>query len=373
MKGYRKVIFYFLVIFLTGFYFLYNAIFTSDIRDFHFSAQKRKIPQTYILKIPWILNNSFCEIIDNNSNVIYILPWNFCLITPQGFLGATKDRLSFLNNNGDELWVKKLNIHHDLFYDSVLKVFTVPINSFVPYKDGQKKIDEIIQINTSGKIIFSWIADDNLEELEFSFSKKFDLYFVKSKNFFESTYINGASTIPNNPLAINNSAFKTGNILVSLNKVGLFIIDPKSSKIVWTFKYHHLGDGQIHAARFQEDGTILFFLNKSIGDGYSQIVKIRPDTEKVVWSYHSERPTDFDSKICGSVQNTGFGTTLVTHMTSGGRAFELDHDGKVIWNWVNYHSNSGVEPLPIYRLERFDPMLLKNMPFIEHFRNKMNK
>lgn len=335
--------------------------------------QETSLPRTLILKIPWIVNNSFCEVIDEHSNLLYVFPWNFCLITKEGFLGATKDQLTFLNNRGEKVWTQPLNMHHDLFFDPNLKIFTIPVNAFEPYRESQRKIDDIVQLTIDGKMVFRWSASAHITDLELVFAKKFDLYFVKSKNFYETTYINGASTIPANPLAVKNKSFQAGNILVSLNKVGLFILDPKSSKIVWTFKYDHLGTGQIHAARFQENGTILFFLNKTKHHGFSQIVQIRPDTGQVVWAYNAKKPMEFYSEICGSIQHTILGTTLVTHISDGGRAFELDEAGRVVWHWANRTANGELSPLPIYRLERFNTEILKNMPFIEHFRVKIKR
>jgi outer membrane protein assembly factor BamB len=356
MKDHKRfVIYLFLILFGAAVLFIWGR-------------QKSNRSKTLILKIPWIVNNSFCEVINNDSKLLYVFPWNFCLITSEGFLGAIKDRLTFLNNKGEEVWVKNLNIHHDLFYDRNLRKFTIPVNEFVAYKNSRLKIDKIVQLDLNGNIIFDWNASAHLKDLEESFGANFSVYFVKSKNFYETTYINGAAAIPNSPLAIKNDAFRAGNILVSLNKVGLFILNPYSSKIVWTFKYAHLGAGQIHAARFQENGTILFFLNKSNRSGYSQIIQIRPDTGKVVWTYNAENPMEFYSEICGSIHSTDSGSILVTHISNGGRAFELNQDGKVVWHWTNHTANGSVEPLPIYRLERFNSELLERMPFVEHFR-----
>ncbi len=356
MKEHKKFVFYFFL------------LLVAVLLLFTWSWQKSRLPQTFILKIPWTVNNSFCEVIDNNSKLLYVFPWNFCLITPEGILGATKDRVTFLNNRGEEAWVQPFNMHHDLFYDRNSKKFTIPVNEFLNYKNSHLKIDKIVQLDLDGKVTFSWNAGAHLKELEEAFAKKFTVYFVKSKNFYETTYINGASTIPNSPLAIKDDAFRAGNILISLNKVGLFILNPTTSKIIWTFKYAHLGTGQIHAARFQENGTILFFLNKSRRFGYSQIIQIRPDTGRVVWTHNAERPMEFYSEICGSIQSTDSGSILVTHISKGGRAFELNQDGKVVWHWANHKANGGAEPLPTYRLERLNSDILKSMPFVEHFR-----
>lgn len=366
MKGYKRAALYFPLLLL----FIYLSAkggLPQSFKNLFVDLETRKASHSYFLKIPWIVDNSFCEVIDENSNVLYTFPWSFCLITPEGFLGAVKGRLTFLNNSGVESWVRPLNMHHDLFYDPDLKIFTIPINSFEDYRGSKLKTDDIVQLDLSGKSVFRWSANQNLKELADSFSRAFKVYFVESKKFYEFTYINGASTIPESPLAIKNKIFRAGNILVSLNKIGLFILDPVNSKIVWTFRYDHLGSGQIHAARFQKDGTILFFLNRSTRYGYSQVVKIRPDTKEVVWAYSSNSPMEFYSEICGSVQSTDFGTILVTHMSRGGRAFELNQEGKVIWSWVNNRRQGAAEPLPIYRLERLEGKIFERMVFARHF------
>lgn len=333
-----------------------------DKIKYFFSPDKVTNTQNFFyLKNSWLDGNG-CEILDSNFQAIYTFPWDFCIITPEGFLGHKNKAIDYFSYDNKHTWSHDLYLHHDIDYKS--EIFTFP-DKIVIKENGQSiKVDRISQIHQTGKILFQWSANDHLTEIENLFTKKLKLRYILSEDYFEYTYINSVAQIGQNDRASSSHIFQPNHILISLNLLGLIILDPLSNRIVWSYDYAKIGHGQIHSARVLKNGNILFFLNESLKDGFSQIVELNPLNKNIVWSFRYEKPFSFFTKQFGSVIPSNDTVFLVTHTTSGSAAFEVNK----MTNTLLWEKKWDTTDL-IYRVGKIPSHYIHNKPFYKIFKN----
>ncbi len=318
----------------------------------------------FLLKISWI-DSGNCEILRDNFQTIFVLPWDFCKITDSGFLGYSNNRVEYFSNDNKYSWNYTFLLHHDIDYNA--SIFTFPEKRIVSRAGKLIKIDNVIQIHKNGEILYHWSSNKHLREVEDIFKKKIKLHFVPTEKYYEYTYINGASRVGSVDKYKNSMIFKPDNILISLNMIGFIIIDPTTDTIVWKYDYSKLGSGQIHSPRFLQNGHILFFLNESKHEGFSKIIEMDPLTNAVVWSYRKEQPFVLYNKQFGSVIPVNDNTFLVTHTSHGGQAFELDRlTNTILWEWKS--EKIGKLDRLVYRIEKVPRDYIMNKPFFSIYK-----
>jgi hypothetical protein len=126
-------------------------------------------------------------------------------------------------------------------------------------------------------------------------------------------------------------AFAAGNVLLCVRQLdAVVVLDLDEGDLEW---------GEFspwkrqHQATVLESGNIMLFDNSGNG-GFSRILEFDPRTLEIAWSYAGQDPADFYSKTCGSNQRLPNGNTLITE-SDYGRAFEVTHDGSVVWEFIN--------------------------------------
>lgn len=132
--------------------------------------------------------------------------------------------------------------------------------------------------------------------------------------------------------------FEAGDVLISMRNLNLlFVFDPDSLKIKW----HQTGPWlRQHDPDFLPDGTIAVYNNRrdhtqtGAALGGSDIMVVNPATgqTRVVYEGSADRP--FYSAVMGMQQYLPNGNFLITE-TKGGRAFEVDKGGEIVWEYVN--------------------------------------
>lgn len=231
--------------------------------------------------------------------------------------------------SGDLLWeVEKIPgrlPHHDLIVLSNGNVLTAWIQ-----EENIEAGDELIEFGPDGKIVWRWDSTP--------FSKTVS---AGKTLFLESpTHVNSIHEIVANRWHdAGDERFKPGNILVSARTLGtIFIVDKDSGEVVWDFA--ETLDGQHEALMIPvghpHAGEILVFnngLRESLepdGARASQILRIHPIDEKIVWKYADRR---FFSHHWGSQQPLPNGNLLVAS-SRGGRVFEIAPDGRIVWQII---------------------------------------
>jgi len=128
-------------------------------------------------------------------------------------------------------------------------------------------------------------------------------------------------------------SFRKGNFLLSSFYLDtIFVVAPKSNKVVWAL---HAGFHWQHDARSVDDVGIMVFDNQGDPAG-SEIEIYDPATGALIWEYHASGSRRFFSATCGAAQPLPNGNTLITE-SDNGRAFEIARDGTVVWEFYNPH------------------------------------
>ena len=181
--------------------------------------------------------------------------------------------------------------------------------------------DVILEVTPAGEEVWNWFAYQHLDpELD-------ALRPLESRELY--TCLNSVFGLPN------------GDVLISSRHTdSIYIIDKATGDVKWRW-----GRGKIalqHDATMLDNGNILLFDNGAHREGfapnYSRAVEVNPSTNKVVWEYKSDPPSDFYSTIMGGCQRLPNGNTLICEAFMG-RVFEVTYEGEMVWEYIlpSYH------------------------------------
>ncbi|MDX1500768.1 MAG: arylsulfotransferase family protein [Thermoanaerobaculia bacterium] len=188
--------------------------------------------------------------------------------------------------------------------------------------------DRLVEIDPAGRIVWEWRAGEHLAE----WLEERGVELVG-----DATHVNSVQVLPENRHHdAGDRRFRPGNLLISARNLhAVFVIDRETGEPVWFFD-HEL-DKQHEAlmtpSGWPGAGRIQLFDN-GYGNRYtyrrSEILEIEPATGEVVWAYRSD---DFFSPTGGVQQALPNGNVLIGS-TRGGRVFEVDRKGEIVWQWT---------------------------------------
>lgn len=132
--------------------------------------------------------------------------------------------------------------------------------------------------------------------------------------------------------------FETGDILFSLREINLIaVVDPESGALKW---WHHGPWIKQHDPDFQPDGTITVYDNGT-GTDRSLIRRIDPADNRNAVMFAGDAEVPFYSWRRGKHQILPGGNLLLTEAERG-RVFEVDTDGRLLWErhlrWDAHHN-----------------------------------
>lgn len=187
----------------------------------------------------------------------------------------------------------------------------------IPAEDKEKIYgDNIYEVDENGKTVWEWISHEHMDPEIDAFCPL---------EYREHWHINTLFQC------------QDGNILVSprhLNEI--FKVEYPSGKIIARY-----GRGKLfhqHDCRELDNGNILVFDNGSHRHNYeptySRVVEIDPNTDKIVWEYKAEVPSDFYSPLMGGAQRMPNGNTVICDSCNA-RIFEVTYEGELVWEYIN--------------------------------------
>lgn len=136
-------------------------------------------------------------------------------------------------------------------------------------------------------------------------------------------------------LAARSPLFGRGNVLISIWTLdALAILDIERETVLWTVSGMWRRQ---HESTLLPNGNMIVFDNRG-NAGKSRVFEFDPFTHEILWSYAPDRAEDFHSEWCGGLQRLPNGNTLITE-TNNGRAFEVDTDGSIVWEFINPHQS----------------------------------
>ncbi len=137
------------------------------------------------------------------------------------------------------------------------------------------------------------------------------------------------------PSSVAEGVFKHGDVVISLRNIHtILVFDPDTLKV----RYVKTG-GFIrqHDPDFVDGNTLTLFDNNYVTNSRirsSRIVSLDARSNEIEAVYSGSKTAEFSSKIMGKHQWLDNGRLLITESMSG-RAFELDHNGQIIWEYLN--------------------------------------
>jgi hypothetical protein len=196
----------------------------------------------------------------------------------------------------------------------------------------------LLEVSTNGKILREWSVADLLTKNGYRGLLHLDLPDKYEQQNFGSKEVRGdqrhLNCVEPFPDEMQPGFFRPGDILVSLrniNTVLAFEQETENIKFITTGAFVRQ-----HDPDFVDGNTISVFDNNHNGDAdpQSRIVLISLPENKVEEYYAGTSDAPFYSPVMGKTQWLPNGHLLVTDAASG-RAFELDRDRKIVWQFHN--------------------------------------
>ncbi|OGW76030.1 MAG: hypothetical protein A2Z72_02110 [Omnitrophica bacterium RBG_13_46_9] len=227
-------------------------------------------------------------------------------------------------------------LHHDQFEmanDNLLLIVDekIPASYKEKITDPKRKnidlhSDCIIEITPAGETVWEWHAYEYLD---------INLY-CPYCGLYDWMHTNSVEELPENALGLKDPRFKAGNILISpRNHNTLYIIDKKTSEVVWSWGSDVLGHP--HHPTMLENGNIILFDNGLHGKikpkkrNISRVLEIDPAAEKIVWKY--ELSNALYSSTRSNVQKLPNGNVLI-YSFSRGIILEVTPEKEIVWKFI---------------------------------------
>lgn len=297
-----------------------------------------------------------CVVYSMMGDFVFRFPGGFCHFLNSGeFFTATND-LHFYNSSGRLVWkVEEEFLHHDVYFTNDEKEIFI-VTGDARNEDGKKvRYDAIRGYSLKGEKIFEWKVSNYVETYKKLFALPWQSV-TPTGGHPLYTQFNSVQVIPANTLEDKIPAFRQGNILVSDFRYSLiFIIDRQSKKIVWSHRLSEQEWRGAHSVRVLPNGNLFYFFNRNeTADKqfYSSIVELDPVTKHVIWGYWTNPLSTMFIADHGNAAQLPNGNVLVTHHTSGGSAFEVTKNGRLVWEWAYPVKNAKGQAEPVYRVQR---------------------
>jgi hypothetical protein len=255
--------------------------------------------------------------------------------------------------------------------------------------DTELEDDRLIEVDRDGKVLWSWIASEHVDELGFSPAARTAIKTASvagrgrgaanagraggpdagraggspaGRGSFDWLHINSATYVgPNRWFDAGDQRFAPNHVIISSRQAGIVAIVGRDGKIVWRMGPDFLESKELSAIRqiigqhhphvipkgLPGAGNLMVFDNGG-SSGYgaptavspdgsaiyqragSRVLEINPTTLELVWSYTG--PRFFSTNISGA-QRLPNGNTLITEGAPG-RLMEVTPDRRIVWEYI---------------------------------------
>jgi len=237
-----------------------------------------------------------------------------------------------LDRDSNVVWRLHEAVHHDVKIGGDGVITTLTRKALVkPRVNPRRPIleDHIARIAPDGTVLKEVSVVDALLDSEFA------SVWTQRKNHGDLFHTN-AVVVLDGRWADRLPSWTAGRVLISLRALhALLVVDLEEEKVVWA------GTGswrRQHDPRLLDD-TLLLFDNLgggSNGTPASRVLELDPVSLEPVWVYEGSDAAPFFSRFCGAAERFADGTTMVSDSWVG-RAFEVDREGRILWEFVNPH------------------------------------
>lgn len=264
-----------------------------------------------------------------------------------------------LNICGDVVWRLPYRTHHSVYVDESGHLWVSgqinhdkPLPEFPNYKPPFIE-HTILEVSPEGEIIQEISVMDLLKENGLN-----GLLYMNSLDNW-STQVTGDTLHLNDvevfPASMEPGVFAAGDIMISLRNINTILVFDQGNK-----KIKFLSTGGFvrqHDPDFIDGNTVSVFDNNNIGpksNGQQSRILILSATNNTSFVYYTgNKEHRFYTDIMGKHQWLPNGNLLITESTSG-RAFEINKDRKIVWEFYNK-----VEPGIVGLMEEVERLPLK--------------
>ena len=287
--------------------------------------------------------------------------WNVALhdalVEPDGSLVFDFDYFGLVKVDrcGSLVWRVPRMIHHSIepAEDGSLWVSSLRYyETNVPYPHVKAPFTDetVMKVSAGGEVL----QERSVFEMLVRYAPA--LYFGNASPNPDPIHINDVEALPSR-LAAAFPRFAAGDLLLSLRGLSMLLVaDAVTGDIKWSHVSRLLRQ---HDPDFQPTGVISAFNNNTLDDesdldrlrarsgqastadpiGYSEIVEIDPETQRVHTRYGGRADQPMFSRIRGQHAYLPNGNLLITE-SIGGRVIEVAPDGRIVWEYVNRYDDT---------------------------------
>ncbi len=234
-----------------------------------------------------------------------------------------------LDRDSNLQWAVRNGAHHDLFVhgDGSIYVLTREAH-MVPRVNAEMPIleDAITVLDPSGRELRRVSLLEAFENSE-GHRSIWESSSIRKGDIFHTNSIE----VLDDRIAGKAREFRAGRVLTSLLMLNtIAVVDLDTETVVWASQGEFKRQ---HDPKILDNGRLLLFDNEG-SPGQSAVLEYDPISMKVVWAYRGSPEKPFFSKWCGAAQRLPNGNTLITE-TSPGRAFEVNREQEIVWEYQN--------------------------------------
>ena len=235
-----------------------------------------------------------------------------------------------VDKNGGVVWKLPYSTHHSLELDEHGFLWTCGLLYLENADAGaeceliEKQV--IVKLDLDGNILNEW----HVEDLLIASNLRSYLYLVNRKcDYPQDLHLNDVDPIPD---SLTGEFFQSGDILFSLRNVNsVFVFNTISGQVRKAVTGSFIGQ---HDPDAIDDGLISVFDNRNGSATKTNSRIILVETGDSVSTYYDGNEADFFSEKLGNHQWLGKGHLLIAESQMG-RAFELDNEREVVWEYIN--------------------------------------
>lgn len=350
-----------------------DLIFMSGF--FENNNELRLIERDGTLVAKWPVK--FYDIFDNVSHLNYPpeTNWNIdthgALLLPDGSVVFNFEYggLVKLDRCGKLVWKLECQTHHSVelaesggFWVPGRRYHTKGSMKFPPFTPPLWE-DTLLHISEDGKILNEISVPDIFykNDMEALLTASGHYYTLINEWDREILHLNKVAELPT-AMAKDFPMFNAGDLLLSIRDLNLvMVIDPDTQEIKWW----RVGPWiRQHDPKFKAGGTIYVFNNNCYATAFgyfdmertpagalrvSNILEIHPETDTYRIVYGQKPGQEMLTVARGKHQLTENGGLFITEF-DGGRVFETDRDGNIVWEFINRYSADEVAEITEARI-----------------------
>jgi hypothetical protein len=198
----------------------------------------------------------------------------------------------------------------------------------------------IVKVSQSGELLEEWSVFDLLTANNQRALLHMRSSAISNNISGDSLHLNDVEVFPKH---MEEGFFQHGDVMISLRNINTVLVFDPDTKLI---KFIKVGEFvRQHDPDFVDGNTIMLFDNNNVGPkSFGQQSRIllvdAPSGEASVY-YAGDQTSPFYSHIMGKQQQLDNGHLLITDSVNG-RGFEIDANGKIVWEYINIVSDGVV-------------------------------